>query len=439
MATIGISPRRRLTALAASGIVVVLVAALYLATFDFRGVSDTHLNSLQTRSLVRHGDIDLARYGTSLRGHIVHRGPHVYSIYGAGISLFAAPLYLVATRLGAGEVALEGATATVAVAGAAAVLFVLLLRLVPQRIAAAGTVVFAFGTTMWPVAAMGLFQHGPVALFQTVGLTGLFSRRSSAPLVAGLGFGAAALIRSAAAIPLVVMGVFFLTQGRRATALYLAGAAVPVCAILVQNRWIWGSWVTSGYAQTGLSFGGVVPHALVRLLFGWWRGLFVYSPVLILAVVGWILALRSPRGFVERRLAFLGAACVATIVLYAAHAQWWGGLNQFGYRFLLDIVPMLVVLCTWAVARRPALRSVALPLAVVSIMTMSFGMASNRFGWDGVMFPRGIGDSPIGQAWIVFLDHPAGGLLRLLGVAVVAALIALVAARVEGRASTGLA
>ena len=128
-------------------------------------------------------------------------------------------------------------------------------------------------------------------------------------------------------------------------------------------------------------------------------------------------------------MVFLGGSCVLSLLLYAGYPQWWGGLNQFGYRYLLDIVPPLVVLGAWALARQPRLRPIAIPLAVLSIMNMSFGMAGNRFGWDFVMFPRAFSDTPIGQAWIVFVDFPTGSILRLFGVAAIAVVLTVVAPR----------
>lgn len=410
-------------------LVFLLLSGFYLATFDYRGISDTRLNSLQTRSLVTHGDIDLARYGSGTsRTYVVHRDDHVYSIYGIGVSLVAAPLYLLGSRFDVADSTLEGVAAIAAVAAAGAILFRLLLQLVPARIASVGLVVFAFGTTMWPVAAMALFQHGPVALLQAIGLNGVFSHKRSSPAVAGFGFAAATLIRTPAVILLVVMGLFYLTQGKRSVALYIAGAAMPMGAFLLQNRWLWGVWLTTGYAQIGDKFhGGNVPRGVFALLFGWWRGIFVYSPILLAGVLGWLTALRSPKGFIERRMVFLGGSCLLSVLLYAGYPQWWGGLNQFGYRYLLDIVSPLVVLGAWAMARQPRLRPIAMLLAVLSIMNMSFGMAGNRFGWDFAMFPRAFGDTPLGQAWIVFVHYPTGSILRLLGVAAIAAILAALA------------
>jgi len=404
-------------------------AAFYALTFDFRGVTDTHLNSLQTRSLVLHGDADLTRYGPDFEGYVVHTAGRTQSIYGIGISLTAAPFYVVMTRLHVSDAAMQGAVAVTVVALASALMFRLLLKIVPLPVAVGGAVVFAFGTTIWPIAAMGLFLHGPVALLQILGLTGFFSQRSRGPALAGLGFAAATFVRPTAAIPLVLVGLFYLALERRSLLLYVGGAVLPLAALVVQNRWMWGSWVNGGYSRVGPGFNADMSHTLFALTFGWWRGIFVYSPVLILGVVGFVAALRWRKGDIERRLIFLGASCIASLLLYARWSAWAGGQNQFGYRLMLDAVPILVVLGAWACARFDRLRIVALGLGALSILTMAFGTASNRFGWDFVVSPRTFPAAPIGQAWIVFVHEPWGSIARVVGIAVVTVIITLVASR----------
>lgn len=404
------SPATRATVLA---LLFFTLVAFYAGTYSFRPITDTRLNSLQTRALVLHGDVDLSRYGPPRQRELaVRRGEHLYSIYGVGVSLFAAPVYLVLVRLGTSEALLQGAVAIPFAAAAAVVLYSLMLRLVTPGLAAAGAVVFAFGTTMWPLATTALWHHAPVALLQALGLAALFSARPRAPGLAGLAFGVATFVRPTVAILAIVVGLFYLTSGRRGLSLYVLGSLVPLVGILVQNRWIWGSWIEGGYSFAGVGFHSNFAHALFGELFGWWRGLFVYSPVLVVSFIGLAAALRR-RGFVEKRLAFLGASCVLTILFYARWTTWWGGTNQFGYRYLLDLVPPLVLLGAYAVSKMERLTVLAGPLAAVSVVTMTAGSLPNRLGWDYRRFPQRFEESPIGSAWIAFLDRPLGALLRI--------------------------
>ncbi|MEX2555737.1 MAG: hypothetical protein WEB06_08900 [Actinomycetota bacterium] len=418
---------------------VVLVGFL-AATYTFRQITDTELNSFQTRALVLHGDIDLDRYPrfNDTEYFARERGSHLYSIYGVGVSLVAAPIFAVLTRMGASTSLLQASVAIPSVAAAIILMYVLLSRLVERRLAIAGAIVFGFGTTMWPLASMAMYQHAPVAMFQLIGLIALFSEKPRAPAVAGLAFASSTFIRPTTGITFAFVGLYYLVRGKRPVGYFTLGSVAPLAGMLIQNRWIWGSWLTGGYAHSGIAFDAEMPSALFGLSFGWWRGMFVYSPVLILGFVGAVMALRRLRSPVEQRLVVLALSAIATFLFYSKWSTWWNGLNQFGYRYLLDIVPLLVVLAAYAVSRSERVRTIAMPLAALSIMTMTFGAGPHKFGFDGVLYADTLEESSLGQSWIVFLDQPLNSLLRLGGVAGVCALFAWLTKGIQAQTGTPL-
>ena len=404
-------------------VIFAVIAGFYIATFSFRRISDTDLNSYQTRALALHGDIDLARFGDNiprLSYTVRHQGSR-YSIYGIGVSISAIPIYAVAARLGASDRALQAAAAIPFVAAAVVILLLLFLRLFPRVVAVGGTIIYAFGTTMWPVASMAFFQNGPVALYQTIGLTGLFGSGRRAPALAGFGFGAAALIRPTLFVPLAFAGILYLLESRRSVVLYAASALPSILIVLVQNRWIWGRWLRGGYGELDVGYHASVPSALWGLLLGWYRGMFAYSPVLIVSVFGAVIALRRVKEPFERRLLVLAVSSVVLVLVYSRFTTWFGGQNQFGYRYLLDIVPFLIILGAYGVVHSARLRTLAVGLGAVSLMAMTFGAAPSQNGFDGPVFPRGFSASSLGQAWIVFVDHPLVSIVRLLVIGLIAA------------------
>lgn len=389
------------------------------------------LNRLQTRELVLHGDADLSKYGSlEERTNAVRRSGGLYSIYGVGVSVVAAPLYAVAARTGISHETLEALSSIPFVAGAVLAFYLLCLRLFDRSTAVAGTVLFGFGTTLWPVAATAFWQHAPVALFQVLGLRAFFDERTHAPFWAGLALGAATFVRPTLAILTGLVGVFYLATGPRRALRFAAGAAIPFAAIAVQNRWIWGSFLEGGYSHAGIGFRHPIVRGLRGELFGWWRGLFVYSPVLLLGILAWPLTFRRG-GQMERRLLLLGVASIAYLLFYARWTTWWGGFNFFGYRYLLDAVPMLVLLTIWGARRVRRIAPLAISAGVLSVATMAFGAEPQRFGWDFHLFPTGFNESPIGQAWIVGIDRPLGAALRLAGVAAVGLVLWLFASHVR--------
>ena len=113
------------------------------------------------------------------------------------------------------------------------------------------------------------------------------------------------------------------------------------------------------------------------------RGLFVYSPVLLLALSGLVLALRQR----EERLL---SACFATIVVLhwlvvSRFPHWWAG-HSYGPRFMTDVVPFLAYfvafnfealgkLSGWKLR---ASSSCIVLLATASIILHGIGATSNR-------------------------------------------------------------
>ena len=431
--------RPRTLSWAAIAAVFAVVAALYTATYSYRGITDTELNSLQTRALVLHGDIDLARYRIDLSRYqgpggnlVVERDGHVYSVYGVGVSLVAAPFYAPLIRLDVSEHALQGTVAIAYAAAAVVAMLILLLRFVPRPVAILSTIVFAFGTSLWPVASMAFFQQAPVMFFTALGLLGLFSASPRGAALAGGAIGMATVVRPTMAIPLAVMGLFHLGLGRRRLVPYGLGALLPVAFVLVQSRWIWGSWLKGGYSHIGVPYNAPFGEAIGGLTIGWWRGLLIYTPFLVLSVMGWLLAMKRFTVERERILAFLGISFLGTLILYSRWADWGGGLNQFGYRLLLETVPFLVGLAAYALTRLPKLVPVGVVAGAVGVLTMTWGAAPAPDAWDSVLFAREIGVTPIGRAWENLFDHPGPGIARLVAVAAASVLLAAIAARSPG-------
>jgi hypothetical protein len=106
--------------------------------------------------------------------------------------------------------------------------------------------------------------------------------------------------------------------------------------------------------------GGRVLEGISGLLFSPGRGLFLYSPVLLFAVVG---AVRGRRSVLYRSCAI---ALVAYVVVVANVSQWWGG-ECFGARKLAEALPLLAVLLVPAVDAIVHTRWLRLYLALLAV------------------------------------------------------------------------
>ena len=128
------------------------------------------------------------------------------------------------------------------------------------------------------------------------------------------------------------------------------------------------------------------------------RGLFVFTPVLLLAFVGIGIRVR------QRRWRDFDAA-LATIVLIhwitiASFSNWWGG-HSFGPRLFTDTLPYWIYFLVPAVdalwqmrgARRAIYTTVAIAALLVSVMIHHRG-AFYRRAWDWNSTPINVDLAP---------------------------------------------
>jgi hypothetical protein len=120
--------------------------------------------------------------------------------------------------------------------------------------------------------------------------------------------------------------------------------------------------------------GGLQPARIAQLLFGVYRGLFVYCPVLLFAVLA---APRAWRSAHRRFFVGIWAGAVALLLLNASYSYWQGGVC-FGPRHLVPAIPLLAL----SVAYLPGswMRSpVFLALAAAGIAINAIGTATTPF------------------------------------------------------------
>jgi hypothetical protein len=181
------------------------------------------------------------------------------------------------------------------------------------------------------------------------------------------------VIRPTNAIPLVVLsGVVLVRHPRRFApyALWMLPVAIPAAAFTVA---VHHTVLPAYYAPGKIGHGTTFLPALVGTLVSPSRGLFVFSPVLVLSVYGAWLKLRRDRDLLDAALATI---VLAHWIALSSFPIWWGG-HSFGYRLFSDMVPYLVYFLIPVFAevggmpRRPRAVWTA---AVAVLVAISFGI-----------------------------------------------------------------
>jgi len=263
-----------------------------------------------------------------------------------------------------------------------------------------GSMALYYSSTYSTALAYGLAWHAVLFLLPAPGTSG----PGRGPcLAAGMLLGAAVGIDYASAL-LLLLTLAFLLPPLPATARSLV--VLPLLALLgltaLYHQAAFGSpWLTAYHfrfwftpellARQGLDLSAFQenpavrlhaprPGVMLHLCFGFFKGLFVYSPVLLLGLFGHIREVRRPRC---RRFHLFSLAVFLSYLAFnstfSADASdydrlLWGGLSvQWGPRHLYATLPFLAVGLASLDWRRAALRGLAYALLLLSCVLNTLG------------------------------------------------------------------
>lgn len=220
---------------------------------------------------------------------------------------------------------------------------------------------------------------------------------------------------------------FFVLRRRSAwprIAFVLAGMAACAAILLLYNTAVFGGPFKLGYSNSELwesqhSAGFMsltLPHidAVWGITFGLFRGLFILSPVLLLALPGFVMWQRARR--LRPELAVALFSVLAMFLFNASSIMWWGGF-AIGPRYFLPALPFMALAVAFAIDpalhgetnARPAWLSLTVGLLSAWSLVATWGMtlAEQAFPSDAIR------DNPYVQ--FALPNWLAGNIARSLG------------------------
>lgn len=300
---------------------------------------------------------------------------------------------------------------SMAVAGFNAMLCWLLLQRagVDPRRSAIATLVFAFGTVNWFSAIVGttwFLSQLCCELFLLLALVEVFGRGRAA--LVGIAYGFALMSRPnvATALPGLLLltidrgsarpGLQRFVDGRafRRAVLLGVGLALPLAIELGLNWARFGNPLDTGYgaaarqyttsaAQSWYAPSYIPKHLYISLFRGWdWAEEFPWlkpSPEgLSILLTSPVLLFAFAASWRDRRVPLLWVAVACTLA--GIFPYFYQGWVQFGYRYLLDAMPYLVVLVALGLPEPPT--ALALAAATTSILANAIGVHWGKvLGW----------------------------------------------------------
>lgn len=383
----------------------VLVAAIYLYFPNDRAVFFTS-NELTriylTQAIVEEGSFRIDR-AVERDGEAIDMARfegHYYSDKAPGVAFSGVPVYFVFHAISGGRFTERDLLPICRsfVVTLPALVFITVTFRQWSRYGSLGRVLavgFAVGTSFFPFA-ISYYGHAILAIL----LFWIYWRVAEAPLgdagpsqfaLTGLLCGAAVLVDFTGAVFVAFSGLYVLLRKKSVVPLlWLAAGSAPFVALLLTyNYQCFGDPFDLAYnhmlmardqANRSAGFFGIglpTPEAIWGLTLGLRRGLFVYSPFLLLLVPA-AMTLGRPWRWPARDL-LAASAIVAYFWLNASLVDWPGGWT-LGPRYLVPIYPFALSLILRASARQSdAARRRALLFAVVAVT------------WSGLFYLAGAG------------------------------------------------
>jgi Dolichyl-phosphate-mannose-protein mannosyltransferase len=367
---------------------------------------DTIPASYLPLSLVRERNFDLDEFPFLYQGEMLwflqRINGRIVSAYPPWAGVLAVPVYLLPVLGGLSAQSpwihdLEKLSATLITALSVVLLLLTLRRLTTDKIAWYIAIVYAFATSSFSSSSQALWQHGPSQLFLTLTLYWLVKALDEPRFLAysGLALGCALICRPSNAVMAIPIVAYVLLQHRDRFLWFCLAAIPPLLCFMTYNMRYNGSVVSTGFAIGIIDpsrlwdlgahlFKTPLAEGLAGVLVSPSRGLFIYSPILLVAFIGMVMVWREPKLVL---LKYLSLAPLLSILLAAKWINWWGG-GSYGPRLLVDSTPFLCLYLyppfEW-VRSRPLLK-----YAIASLIALSIGLHGLRVfsggDWNGHPF-----------------------------------------------------
>lgn len=383
-----------------------LLVCLYFVTFGGHFYSGDGIEVARTaESLVMRGDLALVRGEGERDWGYPGRDGRRYAPYALGQSLAEAPL-IAGASLATAPLPLDNrlkerlrhaaaVSANVFITAATAwVLYLLGLRLgYGIRLSAGLSLLFGLATMAWvyarhdfadPLTSLTLL--GSVLLLRRYGDAG----RRTDIVLSGLLLGLSLFSKYQMVIYCPVVWLYMILLRRQRGQRGLAGIvrdtaclALPVVLFglidLGVNFTKFGSMTATGYEQEASPWAGLahIPAGLYGLLLSPGKSLFLYNPLLLLLP----LAVR-PFHRAHRSESLLMLCSTGITLLFLAPLYWWHGDWAWGPRYLLPLLPLMVLALgplVRALLDARGGRRVLAALIVAAVVVNLLGMSVNFF------------------------------------------------------------
>ncbi len=206
--------------------------------------------------------------------------------------------------------------------------------------------IYAFATNTWATSSQALWQQGMVELILSMLIFLIIinekTRSDRKIILMGLLSGLYIFNRPSDSLLLLPVLVYAFHLGKRQFSYYMVCGALSGFPFLAYNL-IFFHNIFGGYGNmlSEFTLGSSILMNMSGLLFSPGRGLLVYSPILLLSLLGYMRIRDIEDRGLRLFLYLAGISILLELMVYGSFRVWWAG-NCYGPRFLVCLLPFLV-------------------------------------------------------------------------------------------------
>jgi hypothetical protein len=218
-----------------------------------------------------------------------------------------------------------------------------LKELVDKKTAAIVALIYAFATNTWTISSQALWQHGLVELLLSMSIFFVLKneRHSSNKLIVLLGILSGLFVFNRPIDSIILISVIYYVFALKDKKIiyYVISFFVSSAPFLLYNLYFFGS-LFGGYSALlpGFDLSSDMINRLMGLLISPSRGLFIYTPIMLLSILGYLKVQQISNKRIKNFLLILGLSCLVQLFAYSAFVDWWAG-GCYGPRFLTGMLP----------------------------------------------------------------------------------------------------
>ena len=386
-------------------VLFILIYFIYNTVSEMTMSGDTNPAAFLPLSLILHQTV----YFDSLIGagglgpNVAYAFPlvngHYVSLFPIVTPILITPVYFISYLLFTifqipfdvtGVMILAKTCATIIAALSCVFVYLTVKELLSRKIALVTACIYAFATSTWSVSSQALWQHGTVELLLIL-MIYFMIRNERFPAVKNIVFiglltGLFVFNRPPDMILLLPVVGYVIWYATKNLPVYGVSATISGLPFLLYNVLIFGN-VFGGYKQNleFFAFNFDFIRNFAGLLIAPNVGLLVFSPILVLSVLGYLRLQTITNTRIRQVLFVFGPAIVLDILVYSFFGFWDSSTAfSYGQRFLTGFIPVLAIFIGIVVhdffiadqkdSRTRTVRAVIILLVVISVVIQAIGI-----------------------------------------------------------------